>query len=164
MFEELSAWLIEHQLLVTLVATPLLSLVIGGAAAWYSSRKALASAQTERMYQSAIEIGRYRQAWIDALRDDLAEYAGITTVAHLDVPPPEKVERAAVLAQRIRLRVNRSDSDYAELTATLTAMLEQYLLKSENQITRVKPIVPLSQAILKREWERLKADLRKAEK
>ena len=60
--------------------------------------------------------------------------------------------------------MNRSDPDFADLAATLKAMLEDYLLKGNNSLSKVKPIVPLSQAILKREWERLKADLREVEK
>ena len=160
--EDFNAWLVAHQPLVTLVATPILSLVVGWIAARYSARTVILSARTERVHQSALEIGRYRQAWIDALRDDLAEFAGISVVVHTAGPPAEKIERVAVLAMRIRMRMNRTDLDYLELVNTLTTQTENFLLGSAAK-KRGGPIVLLSQNILKREWERLKSDLREAE-
>lgn len=160
---DINAWLVGHQLVVTLVVTPLLSILVGGTAAWYSGRKAIAFAHTERMHQSALEIARYRQAWIDALRDDIAEFGGITSIGYAASPPVDKVERVSVLAQRIRMRMNRSDPDYVELTTSLTGMLEHFMAKGDRQHPSGKPIVPLSQDILKREWERLKADLRESD-
>ena len=162
--EAFNHWLTSHQLLVTLVATPTLSLLVGGLAAWYSGRRVVLSARTERMHQSAIEISRYRQAWIDALRDDFAEFGGITAVQFNGPPPGDKVERVAVLAMRIRMRMNRSDADYNELVTTLTRDTEKYFLGQREAERTGQPIVSVSQGILKREWERLKADLREAEK
>jgi hypothetical protein len=163
-FEELNSWLIAHQTLVTLVATPVLSALVGGAAAWYSGQKVILSARTERIHQSAIEIARYRQAWIDALRDDLAEFSGITAVAFSGQPPIEKAERTAVLSMRIRMRMNRSDPEYHGLVETLFGENERYFLGKNESALQYAPIVDLSQDILKREWERLKCDLRAAEK
>ncbi len=160
---DLNIWLKNHQLLVTLVATPALSFLVGGFAAWYTGKRAIFVARTERMHQSALEIARYRQAWIDALRDDLAEFAGVAAIAYKTEPPDDKIERISVLSMRIRMRMNRDDADYQLLVDTLTRENTQFFLGDNNQQNEGVPLVVISQAILKREWERLKGDLQKAE-
>ena len=62
------------------------------------------------------------------------------------------------------MRMNRSDADYNELVTTLTRDTEKYFLGQREAERTGQPIVSVSQGILKREWERLKADLREAEK
>jgi hypothetical protein len=163
-FDEFNNWLVDHQLLVTLVVTPIVAAVVGAAATWYSGRRNLLAARTERMHQAAVEIARYRQAWIDSLRDDLSEYAGIIAMTYIGAPPVERAERIAMLAMRIRMRMNRDDPDYQRLTEVLSRDLERFLLGKRDEQEEGEALVPVSQLILKREWERLKADLREATK
>jgi phosphate/sulfate permease len=154
---------LKYQLLISLVLSPIISLIIAAVAAWYSAKRAIASERFGRMHQSALEIAKYRQAWIDGLRDDLAEFAGVTSIARVGVLPADKAERVAVLSMRIRMRMNRVDQDYQDLVSTLANDTERFFLGTKEQQVSTKPLVYVAQQILKREWERLKSDLRGAD-
>lgn len=155
----INSWLSANQLLVTFVIMPLVSAI----AAWYSAKKAVSMSRVERMHQSNLEIARFRQAWINELRDDLSEFSGLSSVAYRDQMPIEKVERVSVLAMRIRMRMNRNDPDYDRLTTALTEMTRAYFLGKDHADMVGEPLVPLAQAILKREWDRVKSEIRTAE-
>ena len=161
--DEVNIWLWSHQLLVSLVATPLISVLVGGFAAWYSGKRVIISARNERVHQSATAIAGYRQTWINELRSDLAEFTGITAISYVTAPPPEKVERVAILAMRIRMRMNRDDADYLKLVGILESALRQFLFGENKHEEHNVSLAVVSQDILKREWERLKGDLREAE-
>ena len=63
---------------------------------------------------------------------------------------------------RIQLRMNSDDPDYSNLIDTLKATSEQYFFGKKAENESFPPLVPVSQAILKREWDRIKADLERA--
>jgi len=158
-----SNWLSANELLASLIILPIVSALVGGFAAWISAKRAIASERANRSHRSAIEIGSYRQAWIDALRDDLSEFTGLTAVAYVNDVPPEKVERVSILRMRIQFRMNREDPDYEVLIKSLDASLEALFLKKPFIENGIAPIGPIAQRILKWEWERLKVDLREAD-
>lgn len=161
---EISNWLSANELLASLIILPIISALVGGIAAWFSAKRAIASERASRTHRSAIEIAGYRQAWIDALRDDLSEFSGLTNVAHVDNVTPENIERVSILCMRIQFRMNRDDPDYHDLMKILHGSVEAYFLKKPFRETGIAPNGPIAQQILKREWERLKADLREADR
>ena len=117
-----------------------------------------------RKIQSELGLAKFRQDWINALRDDLSEFVGTAVIHYSGPPPAEKVERIVVLGMRIRMRVDRGDPDYGKLVKILAGYTELFLVGKSEQEKSDVPLMVVSQAILKREWERLKTDLREAEK
>lgn len=118
-----------------------------------------------------------RQRWLETLRDTLAELAsqivGVVIIktgregqwkdgfnaAAAEPAIMQRVERIVFLQWRIRLLTNTANADHAELCRTIeeTLMkLKQPALDEPATRENVERITGLSQAILKREWERVK--------
>jgi hypothetical protein len=109
-----------------------------------------------------------RQKWIDALRDDISELltlaADLALLEHrlaraFDIPRDVELkriatQRARLLDLRIRLRLNPREQDHEELRRMIDS-----LLRTERPVDDLLPegITTASQAIFKREWERVKA-------
>lgn len=161
--DRVSEWLKANELLATLVIIPLVSMVLAALSARYAAKRAIASERAVRVHQSAIEIAGYRQAWIDGLRNDLAEFTGLTTMSFNGTPPSEIIERASILVFRIRMRMNKDDPDYQELVSQLNFSLAGFLQVQVDSSPSGRPLCIIAQSILKREWERLKKDLREAD-
>jgi hypothetical protein len=117
-----------------------------------------------------------RQRWIDTLRDMLAEVvsllasgwiitsrwqsrADMTAVA-ADAALLQKLERVVLVQWKIRLLLNPAEGDHQALyqaIETATARLQSDAPDvSERLRADVETIARLAQAILKREWERVK--------
>ena len=105
-----------------------------------------------------------RQAWINALRDDLSELFGLIQWLYLLRPGTysgadgykfvdEKRSRIRELKVRIRLRLNPSEPD----NIVLLQNIERVDGASPDEFNeRMAVAVDLSQSILKREWDRVK--------
>lgn len=92
------------------------------------------------------------------MRDDMAEFAALSSMSFKGDAPIEIVSRFVHLGMRIRLRMNRDDADYDELTQVLQ-MAEADMMGQLHESRAHRPIILICQSILKREWERLKSDL-----
>lgn len=152
---EFSAWVTANQALVSLVATPIISLIVGAGGAWYSGKRALAAAQTERRHQSALEIVRFRQTWITAFQEAFVEI----------VENCSKVQRTAnedypfVMARvaKLEVMIDPTIPDHAKLQGFLDQLRHQDHSNVQGELTVV------AQRILKRERERLQEDLANVE-
>lgn len=113
-------------------------------------------------------ISTNRQAWINALRDSVAEYLSIANYVHVadwrerpESEYNEKMDRLSFLLSKIRLMLNPNEDDHKNLAKSLSgfAMLcanardekdkDKWHLAHNDSLA-------LTQAILKREWERVK--------
>lgn len=126
---------------------------------------------------NATVLSANRQKWINAMRDTLAELIsllisvqvfksgwkgdwneGIGAVA-AEPALLAKVERIMFLRWRILLLTNPLEAEHRELSETIESAL-QHIRSShyEEEVTRahVEKLTRLAQAILKREWERVK--------
>lgn len=108
-----------------------------------------------------------RQAWINTLRDLLAESMAISGFIHIadwsnreQSEFDEKMERFALVVSKIRLMLNPSEQDHQRLNEMLSELMKSMRsLKEKNAVKGaqlMRDLVPLSQAILKQEWERVK--------
>jgi hypothetical protein len=119
-----------------------------------------------------------RQKWIESLRDLLAELISLFTLAGVlrttwkegwakgmgpvaaDAALREKLERLVLVTSKIRLMTNPSEADHQELYRAIETALERF--KSDDELREadthadVELITQLGQAILKREWQRVK--------
>jgi len=106
----------------------------------------------------ASQVAQFRQEWINRLRDDLAQFHAIGVTPehepHLDM-------EFYRIGTRIELMINPDDEDYQ----IMQDLLYGYLTTSEAGIAEKysnnPEFIEVSQRILKREWERLKQDIRK---
>lgn len=109
-----------------------------------------------------------RQAWINALRDCMAEYFATANYIHATdwsehplSEHHEKMARLAFLNSKIRLMLNPDEDDHKAL---VRALGEFALLCSSAPKKKDKPAwhrhhddsMTLTQSILKREWQRVK--------
>lgn len=112
-----------------------------------------------------------RQAWINTLRDLIAEYIAIVAVVHAgdwaqksEEEFDQKLERLTLIRTKITLMINPNEEDHERLVKLLQAISqtlggraaggEKRDMKKAAELHN--ELCPLAQAILKREWERVK--------
>lgn len=137
-----------------------MTIILGLTTAILGLIAALAAALISR----SVMVGNHRQAWINALRDDLAQFFTCIDVLHFKMAAlaqrgessrledQQRARNEALLAYRkILMRLNMSEP----LHQRLEGMLSQLLViegKSTNQ-ENLNAAVTLARTILKREWE-----------
>lgn len=128
-----------------------------------------------------LKTSEFRQAWIDALREDLAKFLGAARAfarvvdevkrfgPNQDHPlriTPEKVSelryQAAETFSRIQLRLNPDEPDHVELLRLLRRAISEQnaVLASGGEIgptlTAIETATEFAQPVLKKEWARVK--------
>jgi hypothetical protein len=145
--------------LVATIAGPLVTLVVA-----------------KRQFNATVLSGN-RQKWIESLRDLLAEMISLMVaiiVVKSNWPGkwnggmdaiaanPEllgKLERVVQVQWKIRLLINPHEDDHQELYRTIDSGLKRLQANDARDAETeadIERITALSQAILKREWERVK--------
>ena len=156
---EIWAWLEANHLIFISLFLPCFSVLTAFFSSQYAVRRTLASARVERVYQATALVSGFRQDWINALRDDIAEHQAICLGSMPELNPnglsQDRSYRLAELANRILLRVDFRDPDYKALS---TALAVDRLRISESCVPAPNTN-QIAQSILKREWERLQRDL-----
>jgi hypothetical protein len=113
-----------------------------------------------------IAISNHRQAWINALRDDIAEYVKLLekmAYAMRDflrdsqatgVEQKRRDARADLLFiyERIRLRLNRDEDDHLALERALSGFINEPLLEMLEDRQSINNVIDISRRILKDEW------------
>ena len=115
-------------------------------------------------------VSANRQAWINQLRDTLAEL--VTSFRFLNARRDgdialdqhewlERFQRAFQLSMKVALLLNLAEADHRELDTMIKEAIGLPLSsandRSQQLIALTQRIVEQSQAILKREWERVKS-------
>jgi hypothetical protein len=113
-------------------------------------------------------ISNHRQAWINALRDDLAEFfKEVETLNYVigdflkdsvKVEDKRREVRISVLFayERIRMRLNRVEERHIELERKLGEFLNEPLNQALADRTKINEAVDLARKVLKCEWETTK--------
>jgi hypothetical protein len=156
--------------LIPVIGTVAAALVAGGIA----RANLIASKETK--------ISEFRQAWINALRDDLAAlFSNTRTLARAvqesraHEPGTTKefaIEQSKITAvrhgaaetyHRIRLRLNAGQADHKELLRLLGAMMgaqQSYMINNEGDVAEpiaaVEKAASYAEGVLKTEWETVK--------
>jgi hypothetical protein len=136
--------------------------LIAAAAAWTG---VFVSGANARRATSAGVISTSRQRWIDALRDEIAEFLtmlqSLELADHLDgapthpwfkLPPPETLHRLRLLRWRLGLRLNPDEAEHIEVLSIVDQLIAGAPQAVESLLARKV------QAILKGEWERIKRE------
>lgn len=115
-----------------------------------------------------VAISNHRQDWINALRDDLAEFVkaleamGYALRDYLqDSAKFEDNRRKARITllfvyERIRMRLNRTEDLHIQLERKLREFLDNPLLERIEDRIKIDELIDLSRIVLKREWEVIK--------
>lgn len=113
-------------------------------------------------------ISNHRQAWINALRDDLAGFfreleklnyvIGDYLRDSVNAEEKRREARIAVLFvyERIRLRLNRVEKEHKELESKLGEFINEPLGQALTDRTKVNEALDLARIVLKAEWEATK--------
>lgn len=108
-----------------------------------------------------------RQAWINSLRDQIAEFISVLAVMHsanwtsrTDKDYDDEFKRILLLSFKVQLMLNPEEEDHKKLSDLLVAAQSTLSNAEGNNSTEgakiTCDIVPLAQSILKREWVRVK--------
>jgi hypothetical protein len=126
---------------------------------------------------NATVISNNRNKWIETLRDELAQLISLLAAAlvvkskwrdrweqgrgPINAEPAmlEKFERIVLAESKIQLLINPNEPDHQRLGETIDVATRR--LRSEDALDAdteadIRTIVVLAQAILKREWQRVK--------
>lgn len=155
MVDAITAWLNENQLLVFSLIVPSLSGLVAYWSAHYSARRALRENQASRALQKQLKLADFRVEWINELRE---EFVRLQSAIQLHrAKRSEVTEREIVqMAAAVTLRMNPEDKDYDALVLEIRKGLEYSIERGEEGPYQ---IAETGRKILKREWDRLKADL-----
>lgn len=114
------------------------------------------NAKEENALASRSKLADFREAWLNRLRDAIAEL-GSEAQNSSGHPVTPNTRRVYELAIKIRLLMNRKDSRYGTLDGLLLALTEA---KAGTDIgPLIARLTEIAQDILKTEWETLKYDL-----
>jgi hypothetical protein len=148
---------VVEALAILSAATALFAVVLGPLVSLWAARR-----------QSRVTVlSANRQAWINTLRDLIAECMAISGFIHIadwshrkQSEFDEKMERFALVVAKIRLMLNPNEQDHKRLSEMLGQLMNSMRSLNEKDPVKgaqlMKDFVPLSQTILKREWERVK--------
>jgi hypothetical protein len=150
---------------------PILSLVVAALAVFfgpfitlYIGRK---QNELSRRIASKQIVAPMRQAWINDLRDKLAELSSSALHylnAGFENRKDKEYKRLTLLEEEITLLINPSETDHLELVKAIRKMilaLESGIDEVDNFIKARETTRSLGQRIFKSEWNRVKDDIEK---
>ncbi|AFO88724.1 hypothetical protein L0Z66_18185 [Phaeobacter sp. BS34] len=111
-----------------------------------------------RRIAAEMKLAEMRKGWINELAADIAEFTSLVGLRAGN----EADKKELFLGSRILLRMNQNDPDYDNLRECLKSVSLQ-IRADEPDLDKLIDLREISQRILKREWERLKRDLREAQ-
>jgi hypothetical protein len=145
---------------------PILSLIVAALAVFVGPLISLKVAR--RQVISSLEVANkqiiapMRQAWINSLRDLLAEFAGSALhyfVAGYEDRSDAEYLRLSLLEHKISLMLNAKEDDHRNIEILMREMLKaiESGRKGDTDFQVSHPaLMKLSREVLKREWDRVK--------
>jgi hypothetical protein len=134
------------------VAT-ILGALAGAAVSSFITRR---NAKEQNALASRTKLADYREAWLNRLRDAIAEFGAAALSSPSDSGGLNR-HRIDELTIKIRLLMNRRDSRYGTLDGILAAVSDRKMEDDPGEFA--SRLTMLAQDILKTEWEILKYDL-----
>jgi hypothetical protein len=121
---------------------------------WLSGRNARSNAERQNDLAAKMKLADFRQAWINQLRDCLADLQARGLMSsHKD----DEMLELFRIAAKVCLLMNKGDTHYTTLSNLMDLLIRN--ADQDSRIKYVRELTPLSQDILKTEWEVLKRDL-----
>jgi len=150
-----------------------LAVLFGPIISWIIAKRHSSSSQKNVLMQTEASlriankqvVAPMRQAWINSLRDLIAELTGKCAhfwAAGFEKRRDEEYQRIAELEYKLALFINPKEDDHKKLldkARLMVAFLETGKEADENFWQSHKGIIELSQQILKKEWNRVKEEI-----
>jgi hypothetical protein len=147
---------------LTALQAPAVSALIGAGVALLVSWMGRRSDLKQRTLAREIKLSEFRQAWINSLRDAIADFGAITSVRE---NWNNNQEQTVGLVFKIEMMMNPNDPDYETLRKALKYRADAQALGGTERLNPSEDnLLEVSQRILKREWDRLKSDLARSER
>ena len=154
----------------------ILAVIVSPAVSWCIARQQVRSSleKSRQQVRSSLEIANkgivkpMRQAWIDKLRELLAEFASSTRhywAAGFEDRTDEEYRHLTLLETRIQLMLNPNESDHCDLESLVHRMVREldHGPGGRGKYPDLHPeMIALSRKILKREWDRVRKPIRPA--
>lgn len=150
-------------------AIPLLSLVVAALAVFVGPLISWSIAK--RQVQSSLAVANkqivapMRQAWINSLRDILADLTSSALhyyVAGFEERTDEEYQHLTLMEHKLQLMLNPHEADHQQLEELVRKMIAALgrSKDGDQEFTETHPlVVSLSRQILKREWDRVKDEI-----
>ena len=110
-----------------------------------------------RTISAELEIAKFRESWINNLRDTLSEFQ---SYAMLPNSKPHLEQKFYELGTKIELLSNRDEEPFKRLNKIMYKMLDASEGDINVKYSTNAEFVKVCQDILKIEWDRIKTDLR----
>ncbi len=114
------------------------------------------NAKEQNGLESRMKLADFRESWLNNLRNTISELTGVVLTAP-NMSDTETLRRAAELATRAKLLMNKHDERYHEFISLLDAIVNND--NSESRFKLATDLTAVVQDILKAEWNVLKRDL-----
>lgn len=108
--------------------------------------------------QAELQIAKFRQAWIDETRSELAEFLQLAFHCERD----DHVARMFYLNSKIKMRLNHKEKLALELDEAMRALAPGAIVGDAAQVKALTHATKVGNEFLRNEWGRLKEDIRKA--
>lgn len=146
----------ETAILIAAVIAALVS-ALSAVLAYQNGRRQIDAQRELMLAQSAHKVAEFRQNWINELRECLSTFQSIGTTPEID---PRSNPDFYKMGTKIELLMNPLDEDYASLKDVMYKYLDSSDATLGEKYANNPEFVDVSQRILKREWDRLKNDVR----
>ena len=158
--------------LLASLGTLFLILGMGVWTTYLSNKSAAARQRADRITSAELKISEFRQAWIDKLRQDLADVVFLTSVNGTSEDSSanvQRVEKLKKLDSLVRLRLNPGETKAQELAGAVRKVIDLSEMvsngcndKFSDMLAARESLAKLSAEYLKVEWEVVKHVLQKA--
>lgn len=119
-----------------------------------SATKTLDGITSQIEFQTRSKLAEFRQAWINELRVQMSTLQSLGVTPGISHAEKDAFYKAGTM---IELLMNRDDPQFPQLQECMYALLAAETL--EEKYACNAPYIEVCQDILKREWDRLKAEL-----
>ena len=159
-FSFLEALVQNYTGILTVIGIPLLTFFVTKSANRSAEDRAANERRTERKLAAELKLVEFRQQWIENLRADFSEFLSMASMADEEFKDWEALTAAAI---KIQLAMNPKDKAYPEIIRLVNLVIAQMVADTDKQSKSAEKLALLMQATLKREWDRLKVDLKNVE-
>ena len=154
----------ENSVAILSLVVAILAVFVSPITSWLITRRQIASSLAVSSKQL---VAPMRQAWINDLRDPLAELSGGASHysgAGLEDARDEECRRLTVLRHKIVLMLNPQEEDHQKLESLIGDMLTDLGRGADDEYESAhEAVLDLSRRIIKREWNRVKEPIGVAE-
>ena len=164
--ESANLWVSSHRDLLTLLFVPLLTWFVANFSGRISAKRASEERRLEREIAQAtrrlerelarkLKLADFRQSWISGFREELATLTALTI--NPNGRSREEINQINLARAKIVLRLNATEESTKNLISAMNAVTTGAKQEDVGQLQT--SLVSAGQALLKHEWDRLKAEL-----